>query len=282
MARMMDLSSDNGASPESFGLTLENSRTSLGLSLQDVSVRLLLSVNQIRGLEAENRQAFYNDWFYTQAAQKYAKFLSVPLPQNIKIAIDSAALSRSTKSVRTTDRLGNHPQVQAGLGKLSSGRYSFGAPRAIAGVSLVVLGAIAGFFAVHDFKGNESVALEASSVDQVVQTASMGDDKSTVDPAALVVSRDTSQPSELTLTFSGACWVQAIYVDGSRVEKIYKEGDTLRLKLATLTSLVLGNSVATTLTAGPIAVPLQPYTNRGSVVARITGSDLQTRIDRIN
>jgi len=93
----------------------------------------------------------------------------------------------------------------------------------------------------------------------------------------------TQQPvSELTLTFTGDCWVQAISSDGNRVEKIYKQGETLHLSLGSLKSLVLGNATATSMAAGPVDVPLTDFTVRGGVVARILATDLLTHIDRTN
>jgi hypothetical protein len=84
------------------------------------------------------------------------------------------------------------------------------------------------------------------------------------------------------LTFTGDCWVQAISADGNRVEKTFKQGETLQLNLGSLKSLVLGNATATAMAAGTKEVPLNDFTVRGGVVARILATDILTHIDRTN
>jgi hypothetical protein len=83
------------------------------------------------------------------------------------------------------------------------------------------------------------------------------------------------------LTFKGACWIQAINTDGTRVEKIFNDGEKLDLNLLTLNKLVIGNVVATKMLAGDLEVPLSSLTNRGSAVARLTGTELTAHIDRL-
>jgi hypothetical protein len=88
--------------------------------------------------------------------------------------------------------------------------------------------------------------------------------------------------TQLTLSFTAACWIQAINTDGTRVEKIFNNGEKLELDLLKLSKLVVGNVAATSMTAGVKDVPIGTFVNRGSTVARLTGAELTTQIDRLN
>ena len=295
-------SSEKDVITESFGVLLSRQRTLLGLSLQDVSTQLLLSTNQVRGLEADNHQAFYNDWFYVQATKKYANFLNLPLPADIVQSLDKAALTNKA----STGRLGleQHPQNQQGLGQFDINPGRNRQVSAMIAASLVVVGVLVGFVSVNELRSNSNdvAQIESSAesevpvaVNEVVETPP---DTTVAINTAIAASQNlateelaratdipvqTQQPvSELTLTFTGDCWVQAISSDGNRVEKIYKQGETLHLSLGSLKSLVLGNATATSMAAGPVDVPLTDFTVRGGVVARILATDLLTHIDRTN
>jgi cytoskeleton protein RodZ len=302
MTLKMNPSPVKDVSTESFGVLLERQRTLLGLSLQDVSSQLLLSTNQVRGLEADNHQAFYNDWFYVQATKKYANFLNLPLPAAIVQSLDQAALTNKAY----TGRLGlaQHPEYQPGLGKFDINPAKNSHLSATIAASLVVVGVLVGFVAFNEFKSNNDVVAQTESIESVEVLAKASDLVETPPEATVALNtempesqnlvtealaRATENPilpapvvSELTLTFSGDCWVQAISADGTRIEKIYKQGETLQLSLGSLKSLVLGNATATSMAAGPVAVPLGDFTVHGGVVARILATDLLTHIDRTN
>jgi len=57
------------------GTVLAETRTALGLSIDDVADRLLLSRKQVRGLESNSAAAFYNQGFFERARDKYSAFL---------------------------------------------------------------------------------------------------------------------------------------------------------------------------------------------------------------
>ena len=58
-----------------WGLRFSKERCARKLSTQDVADALLLSTQQIVGLENSNLQSFYNAKFFMQAADKYANYL---------------------------------------------------------------------------------------------------------------------------------------------------------------------------------------------------------------
>ena len=318
----MDSPLEKDASAVTFGALLVRHRTELGLSLQDVSNRLLLSTNQVRGLEADNRQAFYNDWFYVQATKKYASFLNLPLPAEIVASLDQAALTNK----QATGRIGleQHPQNRQALGKFQLHESSDRRLSTMIAASFVVVGVIVGFVTFNELRTKDADLAQNETVENIQQVdktavaSTAASDKNTdladAQPSAAESTRPELTPtsettasqtvashqnlatqalndvvqapahtvSELTLTFTGDCWVQATSTDGNRIEKIYKQGDTLQLNLTNLKSLVLGNATATSMSAGPVDVPLTDFTIRGGVVARILATDLLTHLDRTN
>jgi transcriptional regulator with XRE-family HTH domain len=76
-----------------------------GLTIDEISRRLALSVAQIRGLECGETRAFYNQWFYKQALRKYATYLGEPISD----AELNATPDASTQGPRAPDASGRGP-----------------------------------------------------------------------------------------------------------------------------------------------------------------------------
>jgi transcriptional regulator with XRE-family HTH domain len=64
------------------GALLAEKRTALGLSIDDVADRLLLSRSQVRGLESNSVAAFYSQRFFERANATYAAFLDSRRAEN--------------------------------------------------------------------------------------------------------------------------------------------------------------------------------------------------------
>ena len=79
----------------------------------------------------------------------------------------------------------------------------------------------------------------------------------------------------IALTFSGASWIQAVDKNGSKQEKIYRNGDTLALNPSQLQALIIGNSSVVSITSNKKTIDLKPYIGQGSQVARIIGADIR-------
>lgn len=65
----------HGLSP--FAKALRQARSSRYLTKSDVAKRLLLSENQVSGLEGDDLSAFYSPVYAERAARRYAAFLEV-------------------------------------------------------------------------------------------------------------------------------------------------------------------------------------------------------------
>lgn len=63
------------------GALLRKARESRGEELSHAAYRIALSPAQLRAVEAGDLQPFYNFPYYVQAAQRYAEFLGVTLPE---------------------------------------------------------------------------------------------------------------------------------------------------------------------------------------------------------
>jgi cytoskeletal protein RodZ len=280
-----DLGLAHSTAELSFGASLEQARKLLGLSLQDVSTRLLLSVNQIRGLEAENQQAFYNDWFYVQAAKKYSGFLNIALPESLINAAEHPALSRMSPVTQGSKTLAGHPTVKIDLGRFSHQRSASQRTASIVFFSLVLFGFAVGigvFAYLNLFSDVPPVQTAVIEIPAATVPPPVVAPTPETPPAPEIITPPAPLMTQLTLSFTAACWIQAINTDGTRVEKIFNNGEKLELDLLKLSKLVVGNVAAISMTAGVKDVPIGTFVNRGSTVARLTGAELTTQIDRLN
>jgi len=89
-------------------------------------------------------------------------------------------------------------------------------------------------------------------------------------------SNQTAQPSAmniLSISFSAACWVQAIDKDGLTVVKTYAAGTTFEQPIKNLKSLVIGNAGAAKAMLGNKPIDLSVYQNTQSSTARLFEKD---------
>lgn len=74
-------------------------RESLGLSEADVADALLLSVAQVRGIEAGSAKPFYNEGFYGRARSKYTNFLATGIRRTKKASAQESLLPPASQPV---------------------------------------------------------------------------------------------------------------------------------------------------------------------------------------
>lgn len=88
-----------------------------------------------------------------------------------------------------------------------------------------------------------------------------------------------SQPNpketrKISLKFSAPSWVKYVVKDGTTQEKIYQPEDVLEIDPSSLESMTIGNTGATTLSAGETPIDLNLYSSQKNGVARLKLEDL--------
>jgi hypothetical protein len=66
---------------KSIGTLLKSAREQQGKSIADAAYQIALSPAQLRAIEAADLKPFYSQSFFHQAAERYAKYLNVALPE---------------------------------------------------------------------------------------------------------------------------------------------------------------------------------------------------------
>lgn len=66
---------------QEIGALLKSSRERQGENLAEVAFRIALSPSQLRAIEAGDLRPFYSAGYFLQAAERYASFLNIKLPQ---------------------------------------------------------------------------------------------------------------------------------------------------------------------------------------------------------
>lgn len=83
---------------QQIGALLKSSREAQGENLAEVAFRIALSPSQLRAIESGDLRPFYSPGYFLQAAERYANFLNVVLPQ--RAAETSAAETPAAVPVR--------------------------------------------------------------------------------------------------------------------------------------------------------------------------------------
>ena len=249
---------------QNIGRLLQESREKLQLPIQEVADKLLLSKQQILGLEAGEIKNFYGARLYAQAADKYAAYLSLSMvPSELLFEATQKAATDTinpedaqTSSVNVEDRSSDEKAKPV----RSSNKIWVG---------LGLLGLIAGTISV----------LIATRVDTPTKTEPLAAPPNnlplTAVPAPEATTNSDIAPGTVQLHFSGTSWVQVVDANGTKHEKMYHQNDKLDLDPAKLQALIIGNASAVTLSNNEGEISLKAYIGSGSKVARIIGTKIR-------
>lgn len=305
----------NTAQSRKLGAMFRSVREAQGLSAQDAADRLLLSKQQILGLEDAELKYFYGAKLYAQAADKYASLLALDvrpselffneagmasLPTaNANKSSDEADIAAQIQHVATED---SSPPTPIKINKLPEyprhSRVFKGTVAIIIVVAILILGKT--LVAQHEAASPEvtiarqepptpasapeaAVAAPATNATLAANTtpATMQptpEPEKAVSPtlaAPVAEKTDDLPPGSIRLAFSGASWVQAVDTSGHKQENTYKAGESLTLEPARLQALVIGNAKVVTVSSTLGAISLSPYVGSGSDVARVIGPQIR-------
>ena len=259
------------------GERLCNARKTQNLPIDEVADKLLLSKQQILGLETGNLKNFYGTKLFAQAADKYAALLGFDVkPSTTLFLEDQAAFIEKSpapiieESLTATD---NSPIEPA---KKPSSRRKLVA--AIATLGIISIG---GFFLFEPASRipatpvqPETARTEQAKPEQSV-VAVTATPQNASEAAAKTIPAATVPQGQIILTFNNSSWVQTVETNGNRLEKIYHKSESLTLEPAKLQALIIGNAKAVDVESANGSISLRPFITSGSQVARIVGPKIR-------
>jgi cytoskeleton protein RodZ len=261
------------------GDALARARTSRGMSVTDVTERLLLSTRQVRALEQVEFAAFHNGTFYLSALKKYAAFLEIDPSLVARVAAD---VTRSETAV--TVATAHEADFEA----------SSGWPRLVVAAIVLLAAAIGGYawwtratrapstasasspaVTLPPAHAPEPPPVPVRPLQPAVVTASEPAAPAAPDAIAPAITaappvEDAPRDAAFAVLRAGhATWLFLRKADGAEVERQVTDGEIVVLETPPQ-YLALGNPDAT-LTVGGRAIELAPFIANGQL--RIRSAD---------
>lgn len=249
------------------GHALRDCREQSGASVPETADQLLMSKDQINGLENFNLEKFYGERHFAQALIKYAEFLQQPIdPDQITLQGDL-----------TAGLITCYPAPTPEVAQPAQSRW-----RSHHGYSLAAI-AIFGIILWTQFshpthertntaapKPTPAVAItqapEPMPMVEVIETK----------PAATVaqaIIHPAKNNTPIVLETQSPCWIQLNYADGKSSQKVYPSNTKLEFARGELSGIIIGNLNAATLLVNNEKIVLAKYQKPDSNVARILGQD---------
>lgn len=286
------------------GAMFRSVREAQGFSAQDAADRLLLSKQQILGLEDAELKYFYGAKLYAQAADKYAAFLALDIrpselffneeemaslpTANANKSSDETDIAAQIQHVTTEDSL---PPAAIKINKLPEYPRHSRLFKGTIAITIVAAILILGKTLMAQYEAaspavttvrQEPPVSEAITppTNALPANATPTTTLPTLEPekglsptlsAPITEKVDDLPPGSIRLAFNGDSWVQAVDTNGHKQEHTYKAGESLMLEPARLQALVIGNARVVTVSSTQGTISLSAYVSPGSDVARVIG-----------
>ena len=246
------------------GQQFKAARANLNLSTSDVADKLLLSKQQIEGLESANLKSFYGDRLFAQAAKKYAAFLGLDqTPSNLLIAI-TAANTIEPAGIKETEQPAS---VELLIEKPASHRHLTKLLVAIVAIGLISIVGKSLFESNHSTQAPQVQPAQRTPPPQIITPK--------VEATIHQEQVESIPQGQLSIQFNDTSWVQTVNQSGHKQDKTYRKGDSLVIQPAKLQALIIGNATATEIKSANGTINLKPYMSSGSHVARLIGSQVR-------
>ncbi len=244
----------------SFGEWLRRQREMREISLRDIADRTKISLRYLEAMEADRFDLLPAPIFAKGFLKEYARYvglspddvvnhyLSVNRPE------EPAGDSKDDNKVRPKSR-----PVDPGPTPMRR-NWSYGLVLALAGLVLLVLVAVAAWFA--DRRRDADPA--GSSGQSLPSMAAPLPAPSPAVPAATQPPPQPAAPLEVTLAFSKDCWVEAVIDGKNRFSELRVQGEALPLQAEKSIVLTLGNAGAVEIQVN--GYPLDLERKEGDVV----------------
>lgn len=280
------------------GAQLKQAREAQNTSVADMADKLLMSKNQILGIEqGEMLHFFYSPRHFLQMVRKYCDLLDIPFPDTLiidgtplagdvsvpppiqeitpPVVLREPAPAASLSSATPTEK--KHVTQQA-TGKRP---LFWGATLVTLLLLTIWLGSPWGKepsprnqeVAKHE-PTEQSKAVDASS-DKPEKTESVIAEPTLPAPIQPAQASATSAPFAILATHA-PCWVQLNYTDGKKHQEVYPPNTTLAFKKGELAGIIIGDLNAASLSVSGNKVDLRKYQKPDSNVARILNKDAES------
>ena len=290
----------------SLGIRFCAERNARKLSIPEVADALLLSKQQVVGLEIGDLKSFYGAKLYAQAADKYAVFLAFAEKPSATLLLSCNADTVTVDALEASTKNASASMAQPEAVVATSGEtIDISTPASVNAVPrrnrmmnrfvlVTALIAVAGIVVYTQPTRPGAVSTQQppsppAQANEVAQPATLTQQTREQTPAPIESPSEKPEVAassaddvknvvpdgRIELTFSGASWVQAVDKNGSKQEKMYHNGDRLELNPGQLQALIIGNSNAVSINTAKGKIDLKPYIGQGSQVARIIGPDIR-------
>ena len=284
------------------GMRLRCARESQACNPEYMADKLLLSKQQVLGLEAGEHTCFYGTKLYAQAADKYAALLQLdflPSEQLFTAPTDEVAPVKPQQSITATTTAEIPIAPETPRENITDNTVSNPAPRWMLRLSIGAVVLVAVTIVGLTIFEQQSASPQLASLTQPLQNkASESQSAPAPEPAAPptvtpavpaepekpplaatpsppLAKEDALPTGSIRITFSGASWVQTVNSNGQKQERTYRDGESLVLEPAQLQALIIGNAGVVSVSSNTGEIRLSSYVSAGSQVARLIGPQIR-------
>jgi cytoskeletal protein RodZ len=232
------------AETSSFGGWLRRQREMREISLRDIADRTKISMRYLEAMEADRFDLLPAPIFAKGFLREYARYVGLSPDDVVNHYLSVHYPEELPADPKEDTKVRSRPKpVDPGQPPVRR-NWSYGLVLAVAGLILLVLVAIAAYFA--DRRDEEPAsARQAPPIAAPPPAAGL---RPTPPPPA----PEPRAPLEVSLDFTKDCWVEAVIDSKNRFSELRVQGEALQLEANESISLTLGN-------AGAVAVQVNGY-----------------------
>jgi cytoskeletal protein RodZ len=218
----------------SFGAWLRRQREMREISLREIAERTKISLRYLEAMEADRFDLLPAPIFAKGFLREFARYVGLSPDDVVNHYL---SVHRPVEAVATGEegRVRAKPRFSDSLYSPMRRSWSYGSLLALAGLVLLILVAVAAYFADH----------RRESPDPGQTPAIAAPPPARVPPAAAAPPLPTpTSPLAVSLDFSQDCWVEALLDGKQRISELRVQGEALQLDAQKSVSLTLGNAGA--------------------------------------
>ncbi|MBU3724064.1 MAG: helix-turn-helix domain-containing protein [Burkholderiaceae bacterium] len=275
--------------------TLKSAREKRGDNLAEAAFRIALSPAQLRAIESGDLRPFYNPGYFMQAANRYAAFLGVDLPEipaaptpdpqpvQVSTTPDSVVVLAQPPASTTASAVDNNtavpaPTIETTAGEPAEMQPSAGAKSggvrwgwiAFAAVCLITLGILR--ISVDPAAKRESAVTATTTVtapaQPIQEEMKPAEVKPTAEPTKAAVAPTppptTIKTNDGQLTLQTSTWVQVVKNSGEKINLKAEPGQKVEFAANETAAVVFGQPEKASLSIRGKPVNLGPFITQDS------------------
>jgi cytoskeletal protein RodZ len=235
---------EGGAEVGSFGDWLRRQREMREINLRDIADRTKISLRYLEAMEADRFDLLPAPIFAKGFLREYARYVGLSPDDVVNHYLSVHHPEELPGDPKEDTKVRNRPKaIDAGQPPVRR-NWSYGLVLALAGLILLVLVAIAAWFADRrsdkPASAGQAPAIAAPPPAQALK------------PAAPLPPPAPKAPLEVSLDFTKDCWVEAVIDAKNRFSELRVQGEALQLEAEQSIVLTLGN-------AGAVGIQVNGY-----------------------